>query len=67
MKYVVREVQELPPLISVDAAAGIIGCSTRAVRAMCANGQLIAAKVGDERWRISSRELLKKYGLLCEQ
>lgn len=67
MKYAVQEIQELPPLISVDAAAGIIGCSTRAVRAMCANGQLVAGKVGDKYWRISSRELLKKYGLLSEQ
>lgn len=67
MKYVAQKVKELPPLISVDAAAGIIGCSTRAVRAMCVNGQLVAAKVGDKYWRISSRELLKKYGLLCEQ
>lgn len=67
MKYVVQDIIELPPLISVETAAEVIGCSTRAVRKMCTNGQLVAGKVGGKNWRISSRELLKKYGLLeCE-
>ena len=44
-------------IITVDEAAEWLGVSARRLRAVCARGEMPAAKIGRE-WRISRRQVL---------
>ena len=62
MSYVVRGVEELPPLIRVDRAARVADCSQEEIRKLLRNGKLRGPRYGRV-WRVNSASLLEYLGL----
>ena len=56
------EIAELPPIISVEQAARVLGCSGRTVNRMCENGTLRHCRTGN-RYRINRDALFAYAGL----
>lgn len=56
------EIAELPPIISVEQAARVLGCSGRTVNRMCESGKLKHCKAGN-RYRINRDALFAYAGL----
>jgi len=56
------DLDNLPPLITVDDAAAIRGNCTAFIRAKCRDGSIKASKLGDS-WRINRDAFLAQCGL----
>lgn len=54
--------KKLPPLITVKQAEATGAASGRTLRRMCANGELRAAKLGND-WRIARDPFLRRFAL----
>ena len=56
------DLDNLPPLITVETAAAIRGNCTAFIRAKCRDGSIRATKLGDS-WRINRDAFLAQIGL----
>lgn len=60
--YTDAEIASLPPIIGIEQAARVLGCSGRTVSRMCEGGVLKHCKAGN-RYRINRDALLSYAGL----
>lgn len=56
------QLKELPPIISAEQAARVLGCSARTVMRACEAGKLKACRAGN-RWRVNRDSLFAYAGL----
>lgn len=65
-QYTDAEIASLPPIIGIEQAAHVLGCSGRTVARMCERGILKYCKAGN-RYRINRDSLLAYAGLVVKQ
>ena len=62
VSYTDMEIASLPPIIGIEQAARVLGCSGRTVARMCEGGKLKHCKAGN-RYRINRDALFAYAGL----
>ena len=65
-QYTDAEIAALPPIISIEQAARVLGCCRRTITRMCEGGVLKHCKAGN-RYRINRDSLLAYAGLDVKQ
>ena len=65
-QYTDAEIASLPPIIGIEQAARVLGCSGRTVARMCEGGKLRHCKAGN-RYRINRDALFAYAGLVVKQ
>lgn len=61
-QYKDGDLEVLPPIISAEQAARVLGCSPRTIMRACEAGTLKACRAGN-RWRVNRDSLFKYAGL----
>lgn len=61
-----EDMKALPPIIGIEEAARVLGCSGRTIARMCEAGTLRACRAGN-RWRVNRDALLAYAGIEVER